>query len=56
MTRAASLQDGLHRLATLLGAPPAVLLIAVLDAPTVLASTRRSFGGRRDAGAVLVRR
>ena len=36
MTRAASLQDGLHRLATLLGAPAGGALIAVFDAPTVL--------------------
>ncbi|MEV4533947.1 MFS transporter [Asanoa sp. NPDC049518] len=36
MTRAAGLQDGLHRLATLLGAPAGGALIAVLDAPTVL--------------------
>ncbi|MEO3816905.1 MFS transporter [Plantactinospora sp. B24E8] len=36
MTRATSVHDGLHRLATLLGAPLAGLLIAVLDAPTVL--------------------
>ncbi|WP_203860601.1 MFS transporter [Plantactinospora mayteni] len=36
MTRATSLHDGLSRLATLLGAPLAGLLIAVLDAPLVL--------------------
>ncbi|WP_344388151.1 MFS transporter [Asanoa iriomotensis] len=36
MTRAAGLQDGLHRMATLLGAPAGGALIAVLDAPTVL--------------------
>ncbi|MEE6260467.1 MFS transporter [Plantactinospora sonchi] len=36
MTRATSVHDGLQRLATLLGAPLAGVLIAVLDAPTVL--------------------
>lgn len=36
MTRATSVHDGLSRLATLLGAPLAGLLIAVLDAPLVL--------------------
>ncbi|MCW6009238.1 MFS transporter [Micromonospora sp. CPCC 205371] len=36
MTRATSIQDGIYRLATLLGAPLAGVLIAVLDAPTVL--------------------
>ncbi|MGI5147540.1 MFS transporter [Plantactinospora sp. CA-294935] len=36
MTRATSMHDGLSRLATLLGAPLAGLLIAVLDAPLVL--------------------
>ena len=36
LTRATSLHDGLSRLATLLGAPLAGLLIAALDAPVVL--------------------
>ncbi|HEV7712925.1 MAG TPA: MFS transporter [Asanoa sp.] len=36
MTRATSLQDGLSRLATLLGAPAGGVLIAVFDAPNVL--------------------
>jgi MFS family permease len=36
LTRAASLHDGLNRLAGLLGAPLAGMLIALLDAPTVL--------------------
>ncbi|AVT33463.1 MFS transporter [Plantactinospora sp. BC1] len=36
MTRATSLHDGLSRLGTLLGAPLAGLLIAILDAPLVL--------------------
>ncbi|GIF76151.1 MFS transporter [Asanoa siamensis] len=44
MTRAASLQDGLHRLATLLGAPIGGALIAILDAPTVLLLDAASFG------------
>ncbi|MEV0719317.1 MFS transporter [Asanoa sp. NPDC050611] len=44
MTRAASLQDGLHRLATLLGAPAGGALIAILDAPTVLLFDAATFG------------
>jgi MFS family permease len=36
ITRATSIQDGIYRLATLLGAPLAGVLIAALDAPTVL--------------------
>ncbi|HEX2773193.1 MAG TPA: MFS transporter [Micromonosporaceae bacterium] len=50
MTRAASLHDGLSRLAGLLGAPLAGLLIALLDAPTVLLVDAATFA----AGAVLV--
>lgn len=36
LTRATSVHDGLNRLASLLGAPLAGLLVAALDAPTVL--------------------
>jgi MFS family permease len=36
MTRATSIQDGIYRLSTLLGAPLAGVLIAAFDAPTVL--------------------
>lgn len=36
MTRATSIQDGIFRLSTLLGAPLAGVLIAAFDAPTVL--------------------
>ncbi|MBY8874114.1 MFS transporter [Micromonospora sp. PLK6-60] len=43
LTRATALHDGLGRLATLLGAPLAGVLIAVLDAPTVLALDAVSF-------------
>jgi len=43
VTRATSLNDGLRRLGTLLGAPLAGLLIAVLDAPTVLLIDAASF-------------
>jgi MFS family permease len=50
MTRAASLHDGLSRLATLLGAPLAGLLIAALDAPTVLLLDAATFA----AGAVII--
>lgn len=50
LTRAASLHDGLSRLAGLLGAPLAGLLIAALDAPTVLLIDAATFA----AGAVLV--
>jgi predicted MFS family arabinose efflux permease len=50
MTRAASLQDGLARLATLLGAPAGGLLIAALDAPAVLAIDAASFA----AAALLI--
>ncbi|MEN3610361.1 MFS transporter [Plantactinospora sp. ZYX-F-223] len=50
MTRATSLHDGLSRLATLLGAPLAGLLIAVLDAPLVLLLDAGTFL----VGAVLV--
>lgn len=50
MTRATSLHDGLSRLATLLGAPLAGLLIAILDAPLVLLLDAGTFL----AGAVLV--
>ncbi|MEV0153626.1 MFS transporter [Micromonospora sp. NPDC050686] len=51
LTRATALHDGLGRLATLLGAPLAGVLIAVLDAPTVLALDAASF---LLAGLVLV--
>jgi MFS family permease len=51
MTRATSLQDGLHRLATLLGAPAGGALIAVLDAPTVLLCVAGTFA----VSALLVR-
>ena len=50
MTRAASLQDGLSRLATLLGAPAGGVLIAVLDAPAVLLFDAATFA----VAAVLV--
>lgn len=50
MTRAASLHDGLGRLATLLGAPLAGLLIAALDAQTVLLIDAATFA----AGALIV--
>jgi MFS family permease len=50
LTRAASLHDGLNRLAGLLGAPLAGLLIALLDAPTVLLADAATFA----VGAVLV--
>jgi MFS family permease len=43
LTRAASLQDGIARLATLLGAPAGGMLIAALDAPSVLAIDAASF-------------
>ena len=43
MTRGAALQDGLARLATLLGAPAGGLLIAALDAPTVLVVDAATF-------------
>ncbi|MEV0727929.1 MFS transporter [Polymorphospora sp. NPDC050346] len=43
MTRATSLHDGLGRLATLLGAPLASVLIATLDASTVLAIDAATF-------------
>ncbi|WP_326561024.1 MFS transporter [Micromonospora sp. NBC_01796] len=50
LTRATSLHDGLGRLATLLGAPLAGLLIAALDAPTVLLIDAATFG----AGALII--
>jgi MFS family permease len=50
MTRATSLHDGLGRLATLLGAPLAGLLIVVLDAPTVLLLDAATFA----TGAVII--
>ncbi|MBF9128191.1 MFS transporter, partial [Plantactinospora sp. S1510] len=50
MTRATSLNDGLSRLATLLGAPLAGLLVAVFDAPTVLLIDAATFA----VGAVLL--
>ncbi|MGW0436125.1 MFS transporter [Micromonospora sp. NPDC003197] len=50
LTRATSLHDGLSRLATLLGAPLAGLLIAALDAPTVLLIDAATFV----VGAVVV--
>jgi MFS family permease len=43
LTRGASLQDGLARLATLLGAPAGGLLIAAFDAPTVLVVDAATF-------------
>ncbi|BCJ64506.1 MFS transporter [Polymorphospora rubra] len=43
LTRATSLHDGLGRLATLLGAPLASVLIATLDASTVLAIDAATF-------------
>ncbi|GAB3139924.1 hypothetical protein GCM10027290_09930 [Micromonospora sonneratiae] len=50
MTRATSLHDGLSRLASLLGAPLAGLLIAALDAPVVLLIDAATFV----AGALIV--
>ncbi|MBE1485066.1 MFS transporter [Plantactinospora soyae] len=50
MTRATSVNDGLSRLGTLLGAPLAGLLVAVFDAPTVLLIDAASFA----VGAVLL--
>lgn len=50
LTRATSLHDGLNRLAGLLGAPLAGMLIATLDAPTVLLVDAATFA----AGALLV--
>jgi MFS family permease len=50
LTRATSLHDGLRRLAGLLGAPLAGLLITMLDAPTVLLLDAGTFA----AGALLV--
>ncbi|MFY1687902.1 MFS transporter [Plantactinospora sp. WMMB782] len=50
ITRATSIHDGLSRLGTLLGAPLAGLLIAVLDAPLVLLLDAGTFL----AGAVLL--
>ena len=50
ITRATSINDGINRLATLLGAPLAGLLIAAFDATTVLIIDAASFF----AGAVLV--
>jgi MFS family permease len=50
LTRATSLHDGLRRLATLLGAPLAGVLITVLDAPTVLLLDAGTFA----VGALLV--
>lgn len=44
LTRGASLQDGLARLATLLGAPLGGVLIAAFDAPTVLIVDAATFG------------
>ncbi|GIF62923.1 MFS transporter [Asanoa ishikariensis] len=55
MTRAASLQDGLHRLATLLGAPAGGALIAVLDAPTVLLFDAATFAVAAALVLLLVR-
>ncbi|MEV4629018.1 MFS transporter [Micromonospora sp. NPDC049523] len=50
LTRATSLHDGLGRLATLLGAPLAGLLIAALDAPTVLLLDAATFA----VGALII--
>jgi MFS family permease len=50
LTRAASLHDGLSRLAGLLGAPLAGLLIALIDAPTVLLVDAATFA----TGSLLV--
>jgi MFS family permease len=44
LTRATSLQDGLSRATTLVGAPLAGVLVAVTDAPTVLLIDAVSFG------------
>jgi MFS family permease len=44
LTRATSLQDGLSRATTLIGAPLAGVLVAVTDAPTVLLIDAASFG------------
>ncbi|MEJ3743759.1 MFS transporter [Actinomycetes bacterium KLBMP 9797] len=43
MARATGIQDGINRLATLLGGPAAGVLIAVLDAPAVLLLDAASF-------------
>jgi MFS family permease len=50
LTRATSLEDGLSRATTLIGAPLAGVLVAVTDAPTVLLIDAASFG----VAAVLV--
>lgn len=50
LTRATSLHDGLSRLAMLLGAPLAGVLIAALDAPAVLLLDAATFG----LGALIV--
>jgi predicted MFS family arabinose efflux permease len=42
-TRATSINDGISRLATLLGAPMAGVLIAAFDAPTVLVIDAATF-------------
>jgi MFS family permease len=44
LTRATSIQDGLSRIANLIGAPASALLIAATDAPTVLMIDAVSFG------------
>jgi MFS family permease len=55
MTRATSVHDGLSRLATLIGAPLAALLIAVTDAPTVLIADAATFGVAALVVSTLVR-
>jgi MFS family permease len=55
MTRATSIHDGLSRLATLIGAPVASILIEITDAPTVLIADAASFGVAAVVVALLVR-
>ena len=55
LTRATGLQDGLSRLATLLGAPAGGVLIAVFDAPTVLLFDAATFVTSALLVAALVR-
>jgi MFS family permease len=55
MTRATSVHDGLSRLATLIGAPLAAVLLTVTDAPTVLIADAATFGVAALVVATLVR-
>jgi len=55
MTRATSVHDGLSRLATLIGAPLAALLITVTNAPTVLIADAATFAVAALVVATLVR-